>query len=127
MMPITLAHLALGSWLLIAAAQAAQKPPARSDEESAKAPARAAAPAGATNEKGRAIAKKYCLSCHVLDADEDGPGLRDHVAGWTSEKAYESLGNLKKLNRMMPDFRGSDEERRTLAGYLSELGKRPAK
>jgi mono/diheme cytochrome c family protein/cytochrome bd-type quinol oxidase subunit 1 len=76
-----------------------------------------AAPAGeGLVARGRVVLDERCVICHA-----DLP-LRPRVAGWSEERAYETLGNLSALNPAMPDFEGTDEERRALAVYLAALG-----
>jgi len=72
--------------------------------------------------RGKALMEEHCLSCHSLD-QKDPPPLLPRLIGWTPEKAYESLGRLNKLNEEMPDFGGTDAERRVLADYLAGLAK----
>lgn len=66
--------------------------------------------------RGRAVAEQKCAICHG-----DAP-LPPRVAGWSEERAYQAIGRLHELNDAMPDFDGSDEERRVLAAYLAALG-----
>ena len=65
--------------------------------------------------RGRAVLDQHCLICHA-----DLP-LRPRVVGWTEDHAYEALGRLSALNPAMPDFDGTDDERRALAAYLAAL------
>lgn len=72
-------------------------------------------PAEGLVARGRAVLDERCLICHA-----DLP-LGPRVAGWTEERAYDQLGRLSILNPAMPEFDGSDEERRALAAYLAAL------
>ncbi len=75
----------------------------------------APAPGDGLIARGRAVLDERCLICHA-----DIP-LRPRVAGWTKDRAYDLLGRLPSLNSAMPDFDGSDDERRALAAYLAAL------
>lgn len=75
-----------------------------------------AAPAGDVVARGRQVMEKKCLVCH-----EEAP-LRSRVRGWTEKQAFETLGRLPSLNDAMPDFDGTEEERRALASFLSQSG-----
>jgi len=68
-------------------------------------------------EAGRAVFVYRCVSCH-----RDVP-LSKRVAGWSPEKAYETIGRLPKVPKAnMPAFPGTDEDRRVLALFLAALG-----
>jgi mono/diheme cytochrome c family protein len=75
----------------------------------------APAPGEGLVARGRAVLDERCLICHA------GIPLRPRVAGWTEDRAYEVLGRLPDLNPAMPDFEGTDDERRALAAYLAAL------
>jgi mono/diheme cytochrome c family protein len=66
---------------------------------------------------GRAVFAYRCTSCH-----RDVP-LQKRVAGWSPEKAYETIGRLPKVAKAnMHAFPGTEEDRRALALFLSALG-----
>jgi mono/diheme cytochrome c family protein len=66
---------------------------------------------------GRQVFASRCLGCH-----RDVP-LQRRVAGWSSERAYLTIGQLPKVPRAnMPPFTGSEAERRDLAVFLQALG-----
>lgn len=79
-------------------------------------PAPPEAPAGDATARGRRVLEESCLVCH-REAK-----LRSLVLGWTEEKAFDAIGRLPSLNPAMPDFEGTEEERRALAAYLSAAG-----
>jgi len=66
--------------------------------------------------RGERVFRAKCLHCHG-----DVP-LARQVAGWTAERAYDAIGRLPQLYPAMPEFHGSDDERRALAVYLSAMG-----
>jgi mono/diheme cytochrome c family protein len=66
--------------------------------------------------RGRSVYARACRHCH-----DDIP-LERRVAGWSAERAYETLGRLPELTPSMPPFRGSEDERRDLALFLAALG-----
>jgi len=69
---------------------------------------------------GRKVYRDRCHSCHT-----DIP-LGKRVAGWDPMHAYEVVGKLQTIGkegkRPMQAFPGSDDERRALAAWISELG-----
>jgi len=66
---------------------------------------------------GQAVFARRCTGCH-----RDVP-LQRRVAGWSADRAYQTIGRLPSVPRAnMPAFPGSDEERRALAVFLSALG-----
>ncbi len=75
---------------------------------------------------GPALLEQHCLSCHELKSSGQTLGMATRVKGWSAAKAYENLGQLPKLNEAMPPFEGNDEERKSLADYLSQLGNDPS-
>jgi mono/diheme cytochrome c family protein len=68
--------------------------------------------------RGRRVLSDKCLHCHALIP------LPSRVRGWDVHRAYDAIGRLPELNRAMPAFYGTDDERRALAAYLVELGRR---
>ena len=68
-------------------------------------------------EAGRAVFAYRCVSCH-----RDVP-LRKRLAGWSPERAYQTIGRLPAVPRAnMPPFPGTEEDRRVLAVFLAALG-----
>lgn len=66
---------------------------------------------------GQAVFAHRCTGCH-----RDVP-LDRRVAGWSAERAYETIGRLPSVPRAnMPAFPGGEEERRALALFLQALG-----
>ena len=58
-----------------------------------------------------------CTGCH-----RDVP-LARRVAGWSADRAYQTIGQLPKVPRAnMPPFPGTEEERRNLALFIAALG-----
>ena len=77
-------------------------------------------PRGETPEAvaaGQAVFAHRCTGCH-----RDVP-LDRRVAGWSADRAYQTIGRLPDVPRAnMPAFPGSEEERRALALFLQALG-----
>jgi mono/diheme cytochrome c family protein len=66
---------------------------------------------------GQAVFAFRCTPCH-----RDVP-LQRRLAGWSPERAYETIGRLPAVTRAnMPPFQGTEEERRALAVFLAALG-----
>jgi mono/diheme cytochrome c family protein len=66
---------------------------------------------------GRAVFAYRCTGCH-RDVPLDG-----RVAGWSAERAYQTIGRLPEVPRAnMPAFPGTEEDRRVLAVFLQALG-----
>ncbi len=69
---------------------------------------------------GHKVYRERCHGCH-----SDIP-LARRVAGWDPMHAYDVIGKLQTLGKPgrtpMPRFPGTQDERRALAGWLSELG-----
>jgi len=70
---------------------------------------------------GRLVYRNRCHTCHT-----DIP-LAKRVKGWEPMHAYEVIGRLPTIgvsgtNKPMPPFPGTDEDRRALAAWISELG-----
>jgi mono/diheme cytochrome c family protein len=66
---------------------------------------------------GQAVFAYRCMGCH-----RDVP-LRGRVAGWSADRAYETIGRLREVPRAnMPAFPGTEEDRRALAVFLQALG-----
>ena len=66
--------------------------------------------------RGRRVFAQMCLRCH-----QDVP-LERRVAGWSADRAYQTIGRLPQIAANMPPFQGTEEERRALAAYLAALG-----
>jgi mono/diheme cytochrome c family protein len=66
---------------------------------------------------GQAVFAYRCTGCH-----RDVP-LARRVAGWPALQAWQVIGRLPSVKRAnMPPFPGTEEERRSLAIFLSALG-----
>jgi mono/diheme cytochrome c family protein len=66
---------------------------------------------------GQAVFAYRCLGCHRDVA------LPPRIAGWSADRAYETIGRLPQVPRAnMPAFPGTEEDRRVLAVYLQALG-----
>jgi mono/diheme cytochrome c family protein len=65
---------------------------------------------------GERVFRDKCLHCH-----SDIP-IAARLAGWTPERAYDAIGKLPELYPAMPEFFGTDDERRALAAYLAAVG-----
>ena len=70
---------------------------------------------------GRRVYRDRCHSCHT-----DIP-LGKRVKAWAPGHAYDVIGRLPEIGvsperKPMPPFPGSDDERRALAAWISELG-----
>lgn len=73
-------------------------------------------PSGAPD--GAALFDAGCAMCH--DASGDWP-IAQMIRGRDAEGLYDALGRLSELNDMMPDFEGTEEERRALADWLAAV------
>lgn len=69
-------------------------------------------------DRGALVFEDQCAFCHA--EDQDFP-MADYLADYDEASLYDVLPRLSELNDMMPDFEGSDEERRLLAEYLASL------
>lgn len=67
---------------------------------------------------GEEVFEQKCVFCHGPEAAWP---MRRIAAGLNTETFYERIGKLPELNPAMPDFTGTEEERRALAVYLSDL------
>ena len=70
---------------------------------------------------GRTVYLDRCHRCHT-----DIP-LAKRVKDWAPMRAYQAIGHLQEVGvapdkKPMPTFPGTDEDRRALAAWLSELG-----
>jgi mono/diheme cytochrome c family protein len=70
---------------------------------------------------GRKVYRNRCHTCHT-----DIP-LGRRVKDWAPMHAYEVIGRLQGIGvsperKPMPPFPGTDDERRALAAWISELG-----
>jgi mono/diheme cytochrome c family protein len=66
--------------------------------------------------RGRTVLETRCLHCHATIP------LAPRVSGWTPRQAYDAIGRLPALRPAMPPFGGTEQDRRNLAVYLSEIG-----
>jgi len=74
------------------------------------------APRGAP---GGAVFEDNCAICHGEGSDWPIQGI---VSGLDAAELYELIGVLPDMNDMMPEFEGTEEERRALAEHLADLG-----
>jgi mono/diheme cytochrome c family protein len=66
---------------------------------------------------GRAVFAYRCMGCHR------DVSLEKRVAGWSADRAYETIGRLPRVPRAnMPQFQGTEQDRRALAVYLQAFG-----
>jgi len=68
--------------------------------------------------EGAGLFEDQCALCHAPDADFP---MHELVAGRGVDELYEMIGRLPEINDMMPEFEGTDEQRRALAEYLASL------
>ena len=86
--------------------------------------ARRSRPAVETPElvaSGERLFADKCLHCH-----RDVP-LTRRVAGWSPQRAYDTLARLPQVTPAMPPFHGTDEDRRAVAAFLAAVGRGRAK
>ena len=86
--------------------------------------ARRSRPAVETPElvaSGERLFADKCLHCH-----RDVP-LTPRVAGWSPQRAYDTLARLPQVTPAMPPFHGTDEDRRAVAAFLAAVGRGRAK
>jgi mono/diheme cytochrome c family protein len=81
-----------------------------------------APPRSEADLRGEAVARAFCLSCHVLDAPRERMGLRVRLRPdvWaTPDEAEQNVRQPWRVSRAMTvAFQGSDADRRALAVYL---------
>jgi mono/diheme cytochrome c family protein len=66
---------------------------------------------------GREVFLYRCNGCH-----RDVP-LARRVAGWSADRAYQTIGRLPAVPRAgMPPFLGTEQDRRDLAAFLAAVG-----
>ena len=63
-----------------------------------------------------------CRVCHTVDGYN---GVRPLLTGWSEPFIDYQLQRLNELKGYMPPFVGTEAERRALARWLAELGRRP--
>lgn len=63
-----------------------------------------------------------CRSCHTIDGYN---AVRPLLKGWSPPFIDYQLQRLNELKGYMPPFVGTEDERRALAGWLAEVGRRP--
>ena len=68
---------------------------------------------------GSVLYEDQCSICH--GEGSDWPIAR-MVGGRPVNELYDLIGRLPEVNDMMPEFEGTDDERRELAGHLARLG-----
>jgi len=70
-------------------------------------------------KNGEIIFSNHCADCHETDGENP---IRPKMEDFNSPtEIYKILGKLNKLNEDMPDFEGTDKERKTLSEYLFDL------
>ncbi len=72
----------------------------------------------ATDDAGARLFDEQCSICHAQDADFP---IAELIAGRSADRLYDEIGRLPELNDMMPEFEGTDQERRALAEFLAGL------
>ena len=83
----------------------------------------ARAVAGNPMEAAAEVFRIECRSCHTIDGYN---AVRPLLNGWSEPFIDYQLQRLHELKGYMPPFVGTDAERRTLASWLWEVGRRPA-
>jgi cytochrome bd-type quinol oxidase subunit 1 len=74
-------------------------------------------------EAAREMFRVECRSCHTIDGYN---GVRPLLRGWSEPFIDYQLQRLDELKGYMPPFIGTEVERRALAHWLAEVGRRPA-
>jgi mono/diheme cytochrome c family protein len=69
-------------------------------------------------ERGRAVYRAACLSCHAVDGYN---AVRPLVRGWPTTTARSFLDEMHVVKPSMPPFPGTDGEKDALAAYLMSL------
>ena len=69
------------------------------------------------HEKGKDVFGVRCGPCH--DWDRGYRTLKSDFRGKGEKEAFDMIGSLGSITESMPDWSGSEEERRALASYLS--------
>jgi len=64
---------------------------------------------------GRDVFGTHCTVCHGV------PDMERKMAGREREEIFAMLGKLEQLQRAMPPFRGTPQEREALAYYLDSI------
>ncbi len=68
---------------------------------------------------GSKVYTEYCADCHEIDGEN---AMRPKIKKFHSlEEIIETIGKLNQLNEDMPEFEGSEEEKKALAEYLLKL------
>lgn len=75
-------------------------------------------------DPGATLFEDNCAACHSAESDWPIAGV---VAGKSETELFEALGQLDKLNEMMPPFEGTDGERAALARHLAAIAAGGAK
>lgn len=75
--------------------------------------------------RGEWLMHDFCLACHVLETENASnpfrPKIRVETFG-TPERAYANIGRISQIRPQMAHaFRGSDEDRRALAYFLTQM------
>jgi len=82
-------------------------------------------PTAAQLARGEWLMHDFCLACHVLETENASnpfrPKIRMETFG-TPERAYANIGRISQIRPQMSHaFRGSDDDRRALAYFLSQM------
>lgn len=68
-----------------------------------------------SNLTGKDIYEENCSSCHEIE------DMQERIANWDFNKIFKTLPELSELNEDMPDFEGTEAERKVLADFLIKL------
>ncbi len=74
-------------------------------------------------DAAREIFRVECRSCHTIDGYN---AVRPLLHGWSEPFIEYQLQRLNELKGYMPPFVGTEAERRALASWLADIGRRPA-
>lgn len=64
---------------------------------------------------GREVFQKHCNICHIL------PDLKSKTAKRNKAEIFTLLGRLEQVQKAMPPFKGTEEEKEVLADFLDSL------
>ena len=70
---------------------------------------------GDSGKEGRDAFLKHCTICHPESL------VKGRTLGWDYAKIRLALDNLNRLQKAMPDFNGTQEEKDLIAGYIYSL------
>lgn len=69
----------------------------------------------ATGIDGKVVYTTHCATCHIV------PDIKRRVVNRDREDIFNMLGRLEQLQKAMPPFKGTPEEREALADFLNSL------